>query len=434
MKKILIKDAMILEEAGLVKYHQDIEITDSKITAVTDTLPNVNFVGEVVDGHNKLFMPGMTDSHLHTGQQLLRGRVLDTKPIIWTRIMLPFESRMNSKIMKLNAQLASLELISSGTTSFIEAGSYFMDEAAKVYQDVGLRGALSFSTMDDQNLPQSIRMSAEEAVSYTDNLYNSFDGQGNLSVYYSLRTMNNASDKLIRLAGEHAKERGTFLQAHMNEYPKEVADFKERSGLTPYEHLDKMGFLDDKFIGAHSIFLSDKEKELIKTKKSKISHSPFSNCGKGVPDTPHLIDEAVVIGLGTDGAAHGGLSMWNEAKIFRSIMNVYYGVQQKKPNIMPANRIFSMILDGGAELINQKGQLGKIKPGYTADLISINLNAPHLIPTGIVTNMLLESVNANDVYDSMVAGKWLMRNREFLTIDAEKVEYEANKMVEKIFN
>lgn len=91
-------------------------------------------------------MPGLCDSHMHTGQQLLKGQILDALPMIWTRIMLPFESTLTPEKMELSAELAALEMIKSGTTSFVDAGSYFMESAADVYLQSGLRGLLSAST------------------------------------------------------------------------------------------------------------------------------------------------------------------------------------------------------------------------------------------------------------------------------------------------
>ena len=77
-------------------------------------------------------------------------------------------------------------MIKSGTTGFIDAGSYYMEDAARVYAESGLRGALSYSTMDEEGLPQSIAMDAQEAVRRTDSLYDGFHGNGNLKVYLSL--------------------------------------------------------------------------------------------------------------------------------------------------------------------------------------------------------------------------------------------------------
>ena len=85
-------------------------------------------------------MPGLADCHMHTGQQLLKGRVLDELPMIWTRIMLPFESTLDEKTMALSAKLAALEMIKSGTTAFIDAGSYFMEAVCAGLCTVGAQG------------------------------------------------------------------------------------------------------------------------------------------------------------------------------------------------------------------------------------------------------------------------------------------------------
>ena len=88
--------------------------------------------------------------------------------------------------MELSASLAALEMIKSGTTAFVDAGSYHMEAAAEVYVRSGLRGLISASTMDEKGLPASIAQNADEAVAQTDRLYDAYDGRGNLKVAYSL--------------------------------------------------------------------------------------------------------------------------------------------------------------------------------------------------------------------------------------------------------
>lgn len=377
-------------------------------------------------------MPGLIDSHMHTGQQLLKGLVLDAKPIIWTRVMLPFESTLTPEKMKLSAEVAALEMIKSGTAGFIDAGSYFMDAAAAVYEKSGLRGAISYSTMDEDGLPASIAMDAKDAVQHTDDLFDAFHGKGNLKVYYSLRALNSCSNELVLLAAERAKERGTMLQAHMNEYQGEIDGIVKREGMRPYAYLEKMQVLDSNFLGAHSLLLSEEEKQLISQHEIKICHCPFSNCGKAVPETPELLERDIVPGMGTDGAAHGGLSLWNEMKIFRSVMNIYHGVPNRNPKVMPAENIFRMVLEGGAAALNEKDSLGRVQEGYQADLISINLDQPHLTPSGNLLHTLFECVNANDVSDMFVNGKLIMKDREVLTMDEERILYDAKKYQESL--
>ena len=424
---LLIQDTIVLARSIRLMEHVDIAIKDGKILEVGESLKERFQAKAWMEGRHKLFMPGLIDSHMHTGQQLLKGLVLDAKPIIWTRIMLPFESTMTPERMRLSAELAALEMIRSGTTGFVDAGSYFMEQAAEVYVESGLRGALSCSTMDEEGLPASIAMDADEAATQTARLYESFHGQGNLKVYYALRALNSCSTKLALKAAEHARERKTMLQAHMNEYQGEVDGIIAREGMRPYEYLEKLGILDEHFLGAHSLILSEREMELIQERGAVLCHCPFSNCGKAVPDTPKLLEMGIPVGLGTDGAAHGGLSLWNEMKIFRSVMNICKGVPQRNPHIMPAATILKMVLEGGAAALGETGSLGRLEAGYKADLISIDLRQPHLMPTGNLINTLLEIVTGPDVRDVIVGGRVIMENREIKTLDEEKILHEAER-------
>lgn len=409
----------------------DIALSGEKILAAVKSGTEEFRAKKIISGEEKLFMPGLTDCHMHTGQQLLKGLVLDEKPIIWTRIMLPFESSLTPEKMKLSAETAALEMIKSGTAAFVEAGSYHMDAAAEVYEKSGLRGCLSFSTMDEEGLPETIAMNAEEAVKETDRLYENWNGRGKLKVYYSLRALNSCSDELVALAAEHARERGTMLQAHMNEYQAEIDGIVKREGMRPYEYLEKMGALSSSFLGAHSLILSEKEKELIKKSGAKLCHCPFSNCGKAVPDTPDLIRRGILPGFGSDGAAHGGLSLWSEMKIFRSVMNIVHGVPGKNPKVMPAELLFRMMFEGGAAVTGETGRCGKIREGYQADMIGIRLDPGRLTPSGNLIHTLFECAETGDVKDMIVGGKILMENREIKTLDEERICYESRAYMKK---
>ena len=421
MCDLIITDAAVLFPDGSVRGGQTIEINKGKICSVrpyreTDLEMTAK---ERISGTGKLVMPGLADCHMHTGQQLLKGKVLDALPMIWTRIMLPFESTLTEEKMELSASLAALEMIKSGTTAFVDAGSYHMEAAAEVYVRSGLRGLISASTMDEKGLPDSIAHDAEEAVAQTDRLYDGYNGKGNLKVAYSLRSLISCSDELNLKAARRAKERGAKLQAHMNEYAGEVNYFLTNKKVRPFEYLDSMGILDEDFIAAHCILLSEREKDLLAERGVKVCHCPFSNCGKGAPDTPALREKGICVGLGTDGAAHGGLSLWNEMKIFRSVMNVEYGSRLNEPAVMPAKYILKMATENGYRLMGEDG--GRIEPGMQADLITINMMQPHLYPTGNLVNTLLECVTAGDVCDSIVNGKVLMKDRHVLTLDEEMI-------------
>ena len=180
--------------------------------------------------------------------------------------------------------------------------------------------------------------------------------------------------------------------------------------MRPFEYLDSMGILDEDFIAAHCLLLSEREKEILAERNVKVCHCPFSNCGKGAPDTPSLREKGICIGLGTDGAAHGGLSLWNEMKIFRSVMNVVYGSRLNEPAVMPAEYILRMATENGYRLMGEDG--GRLEAGRKADLIT-------------------ECVTAGDVCDSIVNGKLLMKDRKVLTLDEEKILAEAAEYMDR---
>lgn len=426
---MIIKNTTVIQDYQTVLENKSIVIENDEIVEVNDwDKIDEKYKKDVVDGSGKCYMPGLVDGHTHTGQQLLKGLVLDAKPIIWTRIMLPFESTLEPERQKFMAELSALEMIKSGTLGFVDAGSYFMEEACKVYRQAGLLAQITASTMDDQTLPESIRMTADEAVSVIDELYDKFNDE-QIKICYSLRALNNCSDDLIAKIFEHAKDRDAFVTSHMNEYQKEIDGIVERTGKRPYEFLNEFGMLSDKFIGAHSLILSDEELEIIKQNDIKVVHCPFSNSGKAVPNTPKLIENDVMVSLGTDGAAHGGLSLWNEMKIFRSIMNIYHGVPRQIYNIMPAETLLKMVSYNGYKLLDEKA--GKIEKGYKANLIGINIETGSIIPTGNILKTLIECVNANDVYDMIVHGKIIMKDREVKTLDEEEILAKAKKYMKQ---
>lgn len=423
---ILIKNTSYLNENFEVQEHISIAIKDGKIFQIVPENKADFDATDTIDGSGLLWMPGLVDGHMHTGQQLLKGAVLDELPMIWTRIMLPFESTLTPEKMRLSAGLAGLEMIKNGTTGFIDAGSYYMEEAAKVYAVSGLRGALSHSSMDQGNFPDSIRQTTEEVLESQDRLYDGFHGKGNLKVFYSLRALMNCSPNLTSATAQRALDRNTFYQAHMNEYAGEVNYTLQNYQMRPVEYLESLDALNDHFVAAHGIMLSAHERALLEKVDAQIVHCPFSNCGKGVPNTPDLLERGICTGLGTDGTAHGGLSLWNEMKIFRSVMNAFWGTKNADPAVMPAKTILKMVTENGAKILGEEN-CGVLKEGYKADIISVNWRQPQLLATNNKVNTLLECVVGNDINDSIVNGKLLMHNRQVQTLDEEKLMWQAER-------
>lgn len=427
---ILIKHARVLKPDMTVAENQFIAIRDSKIVGTGDCgkLTGDDAVAHadvVIDDSHLLWMPGLTDGHLHTSQQFLKGSLLDEKPVIWKRINVPFEASLTEETMALSARLAGAEMIKNGTTSFVDAGGPHVDAAAEEYRKMGMRGALTWQTTDGAKVPDGLRVETQEALPRLERLYRDYHGKdGLLQVYYSVTSLTACSEELFRSVLFAAKEKGIAAECHMNEYGSEVMDFIERYQVRPFEYLEQIGALPEHFVAAHCIMLSESEIAIMARNKVRAIHCPFSNCGKGVPPTPRLLGAGIPVAFGSDGAGHGGLDLFREMRAFRCVMNVTHGIATGNPQVMPARTLLSMAVDGGAKALMTEN-LGRIEVGGLADLIGINLDQPHLAATGSLVNSLVESACGADVRHSIIHGKLVMKDRELLTVDEERVLYET---------
>lgn len=426
---LLLQNTRYLAPDMTVVSGKSIAVRDGRILDITDAAACAYQAETVLSGSHLLWMPGLIDGHLHTSQQLLRGRLLDEKPVIWKRVNVPFESRLDEESSRLSAQLAAMEMISCGTTGFVDAGGKYPEIYAGVYQAAGLRGRLSVMTNDNPFCPESLRApSVPAAVERLRAMKNSLSGL--LKPIYSVTTPTAVSEELLRAVFEAAAEDGVPVETHMNEYASEVTDFIERYGKRPFVWLEEEGLLKAPMTAPHCIFLSQEEIEIMARRQVRVAHCPFSNCGKGVPPTPQLLSAGVPVGLGTDGSAHGGLDLFREMRLFRGVMNVTRGVGTADSCVMPAETLLAMAARGGG-LALMEPDLGVIETGAPADLIALDTDAPHLWPTQNLVHTLVESASGADVRHSIVNGKLLMRDRELLTIDRERVRREAERLFEK---
>jgi len=437
---LIIKNCSILTNKFAIEEDMSIAIADKKIIAIDNALQiSKQYRSETtLEGKGKLLMPGLIDAHMHTNQQFLRGKITDEYPMIWTRIMVPYESNLNEEDVYKSAQLSCLEMIKSGTTSFVDAGGSYMHKVAESALQAGLRATLTCSTMNTGNsIPANMRFSEEENIQQNKKLYEDFHqaGDGRINIWFSLRSIITCTPSLITRVFETAKELNTGVQAHMNEYTNEISFCLEHYQKRPLEFLESLGVLDQPFLSAHSILLSDNEIDIVNKYNIKIAHCPISNSGKGFTKTPTLLHKGASIGLGTDGAAHAGLSLFDQMKVLKSLMRAYWGTPIFDPIVMPSAKILEMATLGGAKASLQEQQIGTLEVGKKADLIAINLNQPHIQPTHNLVNTLVESATSNDVIDVVIDGKIVMKNRETLTLDEERIMFEsriaAAKMAKK---
>ncbi|MCF0237640.1 MAG: amidohydrolase family protein [Sphaerochaetaceae bacterium] len=427
---ILIKNTTLLTKDITLQKGVDIGISNGVFSSIVPTGTEAFEASKIIDGSSFLSMAGLTDGHIHTSQQLLRGRLLDEKPVIWKRVNVPFESRLDEECSRLSASLAALEMISCGTTAFVDAGGKYPEIYGEVYSQAGLKGRLSVMTNDNPFAPESLRCkSPEEGVKRLRELKKNLKGTDILPIY-SVTTPTAVSEKLLRLVCEASIEDEVPFETHLNEYASEVTDFIERTGKRPFVWLEKEGYLKGQFMAPHCIFLTPEEIAVIRDNDVRIAHCPFSNCGKGVPNTPQLLYEGVKVGFGSDGSGHGGLDLFKEMRLFRGVMNIGRGINSADSEVMSAENILKMATTGGSSCLFMD-KVGSVEVSNKADLILLDINSVGLFPTQNLVHSLVESASGSDVDTVIVNGKILMENKNFTTLDKDKIFYEARRLFEK---
>lgn len=424
---ILIKNARYLDPDMSIQKNQNIAIKDGKILAIDEGQSDYR-APETIDGRGLLWMPGLVDGHTHTSQQMLRGRLLDEKPVIWKRVNVPFENDLKVDTSTLSAEISALEMIKGGTTGFVDVGGAYAPDFAKVYDTSGLRARLTYFTNDNKFCPDNLRTTPEQAMKRLLELHDTYH-EGRIQTYFAVTALTAASAEMINTVFAAAKERGIPTTVHMNEYASEIYDFIEAYGVRPFEYMDAQGLISGNFLAAHCLFLSQREIEIILEHDVRVAHCPFSNCGKGIPNTPELLARGVKVGFGTDGSAHGGMDLFKELRLFRGVMNAHHGVGDADPQVMTAKMLLNMATKGGAATLMAEDELGSIEPGKTADLIALDIDAPHLCPTQNLVNSIVESACGNDVEHSIIDGVLVMKNREVLTLDEERIMYDVRRTI-----
>ncbi len=436
---ILIKNCQILNPDFTISEDCSVAITNTLIAEIGNIkeMEEKYEPKEIIQGKGKLLMPGFVDGHTHTCQQLLRGRVSDEYPMVWTRFLVPFESNLTPEDSYVSAQLSCLEMIKSGTTAFADSGGVHMHRVADAVIESGMRAAIAKSTMDmGAAITGAMKETAEEAIARTEELYKAYQGAGDgrVDIWFAIRQVMTCSEKLIRTVAEKAKEYNTGIHAHLCEHKDEVSFCLQNYKKRPAELLNDLGAFGPNLLTAHNVVLSEHDITLMAEKEVKVIHCPRNNLANhGFPKTPRIVEAGISVGLGSDGAAPSNLSLFDEIKVLRYGTIAYWGLTVFDPVVLTCATLLKMATQGGANAIQHGDILGTVEVGKKADLILLNIDQPHITPSQVLANTIVEAASGHDVTDSIINGKVVMKNREVLTLDEEKIKAESkNKMKEII--
>ena len=374
-------------------------------------------------------MPGLIDTHMHTAQQFLRGKLFaisqhrKLKVPPWKNYYVPFESTLTEDDVYLSGLSTYIDMISVGTTFFLEAGGPHPDAMGQAAEEVGIRGRIALSTIDsDPTLPPNMRMTTEEAVRANEALVKRWRDRGRVQAWLSIRQIIVATEGLQREIAALATELDTKVHTHLAEGAYEIDFSLARWGVRPAEHLAELGVFNDRLHTGHAVLLSHEEMNLYQQCGVSASHCAFVNYAQGQPRMLEMWRRGIPIGLGTDGAAvWGPLDIFQVAHIARVGQQAIAGTPNHFRNVTSCDEMLEVAIKGGARAAGMAEELGALAVGKRADIILVAAQDPDQIPP---THPLFTVANTSvgrDVRTVIIDGKVVMKNREILTVDVAEI-------------
>lgn len=427
MLDLLIKDieTITIDVRQPVIKNGFIGIKDGKISFVSDTLPDNIGYREVIDGKNKIAMPGLVNAHCHSAMTLMRNYADDMALEKWLfDNIFPVEARLTDKDVYWGTMLGIIEMLKSGVTAFADM-YMFMDEVARAVTETGIKANLCKSPVQFFEDGQLKRLDKSQGtIDYYNQYHNSANGR--IKVFVEIHSVYMFNENTLRNAAQLAKQLNTGIHIHLLETTAEVESSKKDYGMTSVEICRETGVLDVPVMAAHCVHLTDSDLAIMKEKGTRIVHNPTSNLklGSGIARVPEMMDMGIDVCLGTDGAAsNNNLNMFEEMHLAA----ILHKGTAMNPQLMEAGSILRMGTVNGAKAIGFD-DTGILKEGMKADIVLIDTNKPHFYPKNNPVAMAVYSAQASDVDTVIVDGNILMQNREFKNIDEEKIKFEVNAL------
>ena len=376
----------------------------------------------VIDGRKKLVLPSFVNTHTHLAMTLLRGSGDDLPLQEWLETKVwPVEKRLTGEAAYYGSLLGAMEMVKSGTTCFVDM-YFFCRDVAKAVEEIGMRGYIGSGIFDFPS-PES-ENPFETAMKFIEEYKDKSELIVPVMAPHALYT---CSEETFFKCLDMSKKYDLIFHTHVSETKREVNEFVEQRGMRPVEYLYENGFLSEKFLAAHCIWLTDKEIEMFAEKGVKVSHNPVSNMkiAAGVMRLPEMLQKKVMVSLATDGAAsNNSLDMVEVMKVCALLHKVYTG----DPTAVSAHEVFEMATVNGAVSLGLKA--GVLQEGYLADVILVDVNEANAVPYHDFISNVVYSMQSGNVDTVICNGKVIMQERKFVNVDEDIILEKADKIAQ----
>lgn len=422
--KITNGQLLIYTVDGFKTEKKDLYIEGDKIVGIGACDPAKEDAYETIDASGKLVMPGLINMHTHAYMTTMRNYAddVDFDEWLFKRVM-PVEDRLPKEAAYWSSLLGCMEMIKTGTTSFVDMHMY-CGQSPKAARQAGMRAFIGRGLVGEDLYEDGysrFKEALEEKEVYESDL---------IKFVLSPHAIYSCSEKLYVQVAEEADKRGLLKQTHLSESAAEVDNAVSKYGKTPVKLLADLGFLNQHTILAHCVQMRGDDMEILQRSGAHAVTNPASNAklGNGFAPVVEMDQKGINICIGTDGtASNNTLNMFREMGLLSLI---HKGIHKDSTSV-PAQFVLKAATVNAAKALGMEHQTGVIETGAYADLNFVNLKAVSLFPNNNIVSSLCYSANGSEVDSVMIGGKFVMKDKEMLTIDTERVYYEMDKIVKE---
>lgn len=422
---ILLKNikAIVPEGTEDVVKTTSIFIEGDKIVGI-GTEPSGFKADKVIEGEDKLAIPGLINCHTHSYMAFMRNIADDLSFMDWLfgRID-PIEQKMSDEDTYWGACLAIIEMMKSGTTCFNDM-MMNIKQTTKAIKESGMRAVMC----------RGLVGSAEDDGGRIDQTYEEMEfckDCDRITFKFGPHAPYTCSEDYFRRVSDEAKKAGIGIHVHLSESVSEIEGCAKDHGCTPIEMADRNGLFDVPCVAAHCVQVDDKDMDILAKKGVSVVSNPASNMklGNGFAPVPEMMAKGINVCLGTDGAAsNNSLNMFHEM----SLMALIHKGTHKTPECVGAKDVFKMATINGAKALGLDSVTGTLEVGKKADIAILDLNNPSLMPNNNLIAGLSYSANGSEVDTVIIDGKVTMEGRKILTMDEKLVYSKVNEIIKRM--
>lgn len=435
---VLLTNAHVLTmDQQMRSYEQGaVAVTGESIVAVGDEadLKKTYTAAQTIDCAGKVLMPGLVNAHTHVPMTLLRGLADDLRLDVWLMgYMMPVEREFVSPdFVQLGTLIACAEMIRSGITSFADM-YYFEEDVAKATAQAGMRALCAQTVL---KYPSPDAQFYEESLAAARDFIQRWLGHPLIVPSVAPHAPYTCTEEILRATADLAIEFDVPLHTHLSETALEVENMRREKGMPVIPYVHKQGLLDAKLLAAHCVHVDEGEIRTLSRHHAGVAHNPSSNLklASGMAPVKRMLEMGLNVGIGTDGpASNNDLDMFEEMRLAAFLAKGSTG----DPTALPAQTALLMATRLGAQAMHMGHLTGSLEVGKRADLILVDVSPLHNSPRfrhdrhGKYSQIVYAS-KSTDVSDVMINGRWVMRDRNLLTLDEAELVRQGQEYAHRI--